>query len=237
MNFIRALLLLVVGIAHAHIPLSAEILDVAVEDIERAQAAADAETDAAKKASAIFEFATQAHGLMLLLNQDIQLHGWEQQALLDEAVFRAAELGIEISWSEDHQRYFYSGRAYRKYLHIMPDGINAANSRYQLIETAFYRGDAGNREDLVAQVATQKDFLQRHSEFGNAGRVAMFLAINYRDLWRLCHTTDDADCADHYATLSREHLKAISAQYAGDTIGQLAQTQLQRFEAEVAEAK
>ena len=230
----RILLLFVIGSAHAHIPLSPAILDDAFEDIEQAQAAADAETKTAKKAAAIFDFATQAAGLMLLLNQEIQLHGMYQQGLLDEAVSRAAAFGIEITWSEDHQRYFYSGGAYRRYLEIMPEGLNAANSRYHLIETAFYRGDAGNREELATQAAMESEFLQRHSKFGNAGRVAMFLAINYRDLWRLCHATDDQECADRYATLNRDHLEAVSARYADDTIGKLARAQLQRFEAEVA---
>ncbi len=228
------LLLLVVGSVHAHIPLSPAILDDAFEDLQLAQAAADAETKTAKKADATYDFAMKATGLMTLLNQEIQLQGMYQQGLLDDAVSRAAVLGIEITWSEDHQRYFYAGGAYRRYLEIMPEGLNAANSRYHLIETDFYRGDARNREELATQAATESDFLQRHSEFGNAGRVARFLAINYRDIWRLCHATDDQECADRYATLNRDHLEAVSARYADDTIGKLARTQLQRFEAEVA---
>jgi hypothetical protein len=35
----------------------------------------------------------------------------------------------------------------------------------------------------------ESDFLRRYPEFSNAGRVVMFLAIDYRDLWRLCRAT------------------------------------------------
>ena len=230
----KILLLLAVGSAHAHIPLSPAILDNAFEDIEQAQATVHTETETAKKAAAVYDLAIKASGLMTLLNQEIQLHGMDQQSLLDEGVARAAALGIEITWSEDHQRYFYSGGAYRRYLEIMPEGLYAANSRYHLIETAFYRGDAGNREELATQAAMESDFLHRYPKFGNAGRVAMFLAIDYRDLWRTCRATDDFECMDRYSKLNRDHLEAVSARYADSKTGELARTLLQRFNAETA---
>jgi len=237
LSLIRILLLFVVGSAHAHIPLSPGILDDAFEDIEQAQATVDAATETAKKAAAVYDLALKANGLMLLLNQEIQLHGMDQQSLLDEAVAGAAGLGIEITWSEDHQRYFYTGRAYHRYLELMPDGLYAANSRYHLIETGFYRGDAGNREELAARTAIESDFLRRHPEFSNAGRVAMFLAIDYRDLWRTCRAADDFECMDRYAQLNRDHLAAVSARYADSKTGEFARTLQQRFEAEIADGQ
>jgi hypothetical protein len=234
LSLIRILLLFVVGSAHAHIPLSPAILNDAFEDIEQAQATVDTETETAKKAAAVYDLALKANGLMMLLNQEIQLHGMDQQSLLDEAVAGAAGLSIEITWSEDHQRYFYTGGAYHRYLELMPDGLYAANSRYHLIETGFYRGNAENREDLVARAAMESDFLHRYPKFGNAGRVAMFLGIDYRDLWRTCRAADDFECMDRYSKLNRDHLAAVSAHYADSKTGELARTLLQRFEAEVA---
>ena len=234
LTLFRIMLLLAVGSARAHIPLSPAILDDEFEDIEQAQAAVDAETETAKQAAAVYDLAIKANGLMTLLNQEIQIHGMDQQNLLDEAVARAAGLGIEITWSEDHQRYFYTGGAYRRYLELMPDGLYAANSRYHLIETGFYRGNAENREDLVARTAMESDFLHRYPEIGNAGRVAMFLGIDYRDLWRTCRAADDFECMDRYSKLNRDHLAAVSDRYADSKTGELARTLLQRFEAEVA---
>ena len=124
------LLLVAVGSAHAHIPLTPEILDDAFEELEQARAKADGETETAGKAAAIYAFAIKATELMTLLNQEIQLHGVGQQDLLDETVSRAAGLGVEITWSQDHERYFYTGNAYRQYLQLVPEGLNAANSRF-----------------------------------------------------------------------------------------------------------
>lgn len=228
------LLLLLASGAHAHIPLSASILNDAFEELEQAQAIADQETEPAAKAAAIYDFALKATDLMSLLNQEIQLHGSDQQELLDEAVSIAAGIGIEMTWSADHQRYFYSGGAYRHYLQLQPDGLNAANSRYHLIETGFYRGNAENRAELVARATVESDFLRRHPKFGKAGRVAMFLAIDYRDLWRVCRSSNDRECADDYAKRNREHLETVSARYADAKTGELARTFLQRFETEVA---
>lgn len=233
---LRILLLLVVGSAYAHIPLTPAIVDDAMEAIEQAQAIADRETEAAKKATAIYDLAIKATGLMALLNQEVQLHGTDQQGLLDEAVTRAAALDVDITWSEDHQRYFYTGSAFRRYLELVPEGIDAANSRYHLLETGFYLGDAGDREELAARAAMAGDYLRRYPEFANAGRVAMFLAIDYRDLWRLCHAMEDQTCADHYARLNRAHLEEVAARHANGKTEELARTLLQRFEAELAAA-
>jgi hypothetical protein len=226
------LLLAVVGSAHAHIPLTPEILNDALDELEDAQAKAETEKNKSKQAAAIYDIALTANGLMNLLNEEVQLQGSSQQSLLDWATATAADLGVEISWSEKHERYFYAGKAFRRYLEVMPDGVNAANSHYHLIETSFYLGDVENRESMVARTNIEKDFLQRFPDSGNVGRVAMFLSIDYRDIWRHCKATNETDCANQYAKLNRDHLTAISVHYDGTRTAELARTMLQRFETE-----
>jgi hypothetical protein len=230
-------LLLGTGSAWAHIPLTPTILNDTLIEIEQAQEMVQTATEPAGKASALYAVATSANELMTMLNQEVQLHGFEQRDLLDAAAARALQLGAEITWSEDHERYFYTGDAYRLYLTLVPEGVEAAISRYHLIETGFYTGNNESREDMAARAATERDFLQRYPAFGDAGRVAMFLAIDYRDLWRICHATGDRECADAYVELNREHLNAVSARYAEDRTGELARTLLERFEAELANAQ
>jgi len=231
------LLLAVVGSAHAHIPLSPEILNDSFDELEAAQAKAETEKNTSKQAAAIYEIALMANGLMNLLNEEVQLQGFSQQSLLDWATATAADLGVEISWSEKHQRYFYAGKAFRRYLEVMPDGINAANSQYHLIETSFYLGNSENRESMVARTSTEKDFLQRFPDSGNVGRVAMFLSVDYRDIWRSCKAANEPDCANQYAKLNRDHLAAISVSYDGTRTAELARTMLRRFETEFANSE
>jgi hypothetical protein len=231
------ILLAVVGSAHAHIPLSPAILNDAFDELEEAQSAAESEKNKSKQAAAIYDIALTANGLTSLLNEEIQLQGFSQQSLLDWATDTAADLGVEISWSDKHERYFYAGKAFRRYLEVMPEGVNAANSHYHLIETSFYLGDAENRESMMARASIENDFLQAYPEFGNVGRVAMFLSIDYRDIWRSCKAANEPDCANQYAKTNRDHLTAISVRYDGTRTAELAQTMLQRFETEFAKSE
>lgn len=225
-------LLLVAATADAHIPLTQRIIDDALGDIAEARTAAESETG--ERAPALYELATRATALMDLLNQEIALHGLEQQELLDDAVASAASLGVDIRWSAAHERYFYTGAAYARYLELVGDGLEAANSRFHLIETGFYLGDAGDRDELAARIEMADDYLDLYPDTANAARVAIFLAIDYRDLWRLCRARDDAACIERAASQLREHLDAASTSYGDDRTGQMVRALLARFDAEAA---
>ena len=238
MRMLKCLLLLaVVSSAHAHIPLSSEILNDAFDELEEAQTTAKTEKNKSKQAAAIYDVALTANLLMSLLNEEVQLQGFSQQSLLDWATATAADLGVKISWSEKHERYFYAGKAFRRYLDVMPEGLNATNSHYHLIETSFYLGGAENRESMMARASIENEFLQRYPNFGNAGRVAMFLSIDYRDIWRSCKAANEPGCANQYAKLNRDHLTAISVDYNGTRTAELARTMLHRFEKEFANSE
>jgi hypothetical protein len=227
--------LLAASAALAHIPLTPAIVDDAFEEIAGARAAIRSAADPGPRAAATYAFAIEATKLTELLNQEIRLHGHEQQDLLADAVATAASQGIDLVWSEDHERYFYAGDAFRQYLELVSTGPEAANSLFHLIETGFYLGDPGDHDGLLARIDMEREFLERHPDVGNAERVVMFLAIDYRDLWRLCKTDGDADCASRYAGLTREHLEATMARYGEARAGRLARSFLQRFEAEFAD--
>lgn len=222
--------------ASAHLPLTNEIIDDALGEIEAAHSAAAAATETGRKAKTTYAIATSATNLVELLNQEVRLHGFGQQDLLDQAVTSAGLLNVEITWSADHQRFFYSGAAYQKYIDLAPDGLDAANARFRLLETGFYRGDSADRGELADRAAIAADFLQRYPDIGNAERVAMFLAIDYRDLWRLCRADEDIVCAEKYEELTREHLAAVSARYDDGRTGEMARALLARFETELANA-
>jgi hypothetical protein len=227
-----AVLLLASAVALAHVWLSAEIVDGAMADLRKFTERAGTAADRGERAAAWYEVATTASELTDLMNEEVAGHGTEQQRLLDEAVARAGEIGVRITWSAEHRRYFYLGDAYARYLSAAPDGINAADSRYQLIEVDFYHGDVGDFDMLVRRADDKRDFLQRYPAFGDAGRVAMFLAVDYRDLWRQCRERGDETCAKRYAARLREHLASAADRYAEDRTGPLLQEFSRRFEIE-----
>lgn len=228
--------LLAAGAALAHIPLTPAIVDDAFEEIAEARAAAETAGDADARAAAYYELAVASTKLMELLNQEFRLHGTEQLDLLHDTVVTAMSRGVEIIWSPAHERYFYKGTAFRQYLELRPGGVNAANSLYHLIETGFYLGDPADQSSLLERVEMARDFLTRFPGVGPAGDVAMFLAIDYRDLWRLCNETKDDECADRYVVLNREHLAATIAG-KNERASKLARSFLARFESEIAGAR
>ncbi len=119
----------------------------------------------------------------------------------------------------------------------MPRGLEAAKSLYHLVETGFYLGSAEDRDELEDRVRLERDFLQQYPNVGTTAQVAMFLAIDSRDLYRLCRAKADADCAERYANLHRDHLVATAERYAGQKTGEMAATLLERFEAELSGAE
>jgi hypothetical protein len=223
--------------ALAHVWLSPEIVDGSVADLQELRQTIAATREDSEKAAAWFEFASTASELTRLMNEEVSAHGMEQRRLLDEAVARAGELGADIAWSEDHERYFYLGKAYAKYLELAPDGLHAVDSRYHLIGIDFYQGDSGDLDALAARAATKRDFLDQYPGFGDADRVAMYLAVDYRDLWRLCNEQGDRDRADGYAGLLREHLAWVAGFFTSGKTADLAREFLRRFDEEAAAAR
>ena len=223
--------------AGAHIPLTSAIVGDAFDEIAAAEAALAAAESETGEAAAAYALAVAADKLTDLLNQELALHGTEQQELIDAAVAHAAERGITIAWSDSHERYFYVGDAYRRHLALAGDSLEAANSRFHLIETGFYLGDPGDRAGLAQRIDMEREYLARFPTLGTAGRVAMFLAVDYRDLWRLCNAAGDAHCASETAGALRAHLQTTIRQFGEEKTSELARSFLERFDAERAAAR
>ncbi|MDX1499017.1 MAG: hypothetical protein R3176_03915 [Woeseiaceae bacterium] len=226
------ILLFATTAASAHIPLTSAIVGDAFDEIAAAEAAVAAAESEQEKAAAVYALGVAAGKLTDLLNQEIALHGTEQQELIDAAVAHAGERGITITWSDAHERYFYAGDAFRRHVALAGDSLEAANSRFHLIETGFYLGDPGDRAGLTQRIDMEREYLARFPTLGNAGRVAMFLAVDYRDLWRLCVAAGDADCASGTAARLRAHLEWTIEQFSNERTSGLARSFLERFDAE-----
>jgi hypothetical protein len=226
------LLLCLSGIANAHIWLTPEELDSAIRDIERSQRSIESADTAPDKAQASFELAQAASTLATFLNDEYAVHGNEQEELLAAAVEMASEVGVTIVWSDYHERYFYDGAGYERYVELAPDGPQAAESAYQLIELHFYQVDETSIEELAKRADAKRRFLDRFPDFHASPRVSMFLGIDYRDLWRQCRMDQDEACTAKYAQLAEEQFRSISTEYSKSEISEVARRMLDRFEKE-----
>ena len=216
--------------------LTDENLNAALGRIQQTTEQLDATETGARPANQVFALGREADALAELLSTEVAAHGGLEQPLLDLAIHHAAKLGVHIAWSPGHQRYFYDGAAFRRYLELAPDGEHAAASTFWIVQDDFYRSDAGDIESLLRSSARKQDFLERFGNFPDAPKVALWLGIDFRDLWRGCREHEDADCTERYRELARIQFQELAAAREGSDIGEIARRMLRRFEAELAAA-
>lgn len=228
------LALLLASAVHGHTWLTQDSVDrmlgrmqAAVEKIEVG--------DAESRASALYELADAASGLTELLNEEFAAHGAERPELIMSAIDGAEALGVAILWSGPHNRFFYDGDAYRRYVGLAKSGEEDAEARYFLIENDFYLGDTSEKSKLEARIAEKEAFLERYPAFRERSRVELFLGIDHRDLWRLCRDGGDARCADEHARLAAERFRAVRDGNPDEEIGEVGERLLGRLEAERAQ--
>lgn len=233
-------IMLLTGLLHvtnagAHLFVTGETLDDALGSIEAHAAAeeSDGETAEAEQVydESLYRLGEAAWALAELMNEEVRAHGLEQWPLMTQGVERARALGVDIKWSEDHQRFFYDGAAYRRYLARVPGGQFAADSRYRLIELDFYLGEP-DIPALAEKARAKREFLDDYPAFPARARVGLFLGIDYRDLYRLC-LDEHADCEPDYAQLAIEQFRKIAEANADDDSGELARRLLERTLEEV----
>lgn len=213
--------------------LTAETLDDALARIGELHTLIGEQGDRADDQEALYLLGDAAWQLAELMNEEVRVHGLEQQALMTEGTERAKAFGVEITWSEDHQRFFYDGDAYHRYLLRAPDGPFAADSRYRLIELDFYRAAADNIAALEDKAKNKREFLEAYPDFPAKARVNIFLGIDYRDLYRLCLAADDVDCEETYARLAIEQFRKVASGYADSDSGEIAAQLLVRTQSEI----
>lgn len=220
--------------ASAHEFLTRETLDDAIERIGDIQQALSGSDGKAVLVDDIYRLGNAAEALVTLINEDVRAHGLDQENLIFGGLDRAAALGVEIDWSSQHKRFFYDGAAWRRYIELAPKGPFAADSRYNLIERNFYLAPADTIDSLQESAAIKGRFLYDYPDFREASRVALFLGIDYRDLYRLCLKQPDANCQSDYAKLATEQFGQIAGRYAGTDTAEIAERFRARLEGEVA---
>jgi hypothetical protein len=218
--------------ARADIILSSQVLNDALKEMQR-QRQTRASGAPAERLEALFQLGVLADGLASLLNEEVAAHGAQERALIELAISRTGELGLVIAYDDTKKKFFYDLVAFRHYLEEAPAGPRAAEAEFELIEGEFFRSTGEDAEALAASVERKKRWLARYPSREGSPDVSLFLAIDYRDLYRRFEEAGNASMRNRYRDLTRRQLRATARTYPKTEPGDVAAKMLPRFEEEV----
>jgi hypothetical protein len=215
--------------ARADIILSSAGLNATLKTMERLKQQA---ADVRDGLPALFQIGVEADGLASLINDEIASHGMQERELIDLALSRTKALGISIAYNREKKKFFYDGSAFHQYLEAAPGGPYAAQAEFMILSYQFYQSTGTDLQALVAGAETKKQFLARYPTFKGNAELRLYLAIDYRDLYRHYRDAHDAANAEKYRVLTRAEYQRIAARYPGTEQASSARQLLNRFEQE-----
>src|SRR5262245_32476409 len=202
---LAAVVALAASAASADVIMSASGLNTTLKTLERLVRDGGPE--------ATFKLGAEADALASLMNQEVESHGMQERALLDLALSRTKELGIGIAYNREKKKFFYDGAAFSEYLKAMPRGPHAEAASFQLLAYQFYQSPATDIPALTAAVESTKRFLAGYPASKANVEARLFLAVDYRDLYRRYLAANAAANAAKYRALAREACRAIVSHY------------------------
>ena len=179
-----------------------------------------------------FQLGVEADGLAALMNREVESHGMDERALIDLALNRTKELGVSIAYRRDKKKFFYDGAAFRDYLAAAPNGAHAADAEFALLSYQFYQSGATGPAQLLAAADSTKRFIARYPAYKGNGELSLFLAVDYRDLYRHYAAAHERPSAEKYRALTRAEYMRIARRYAGTEQADTARQLLRRFDEE-----
>ena len=229
---VAVLALVVVAPARADVILSAENLNDSLKTMQRLQRDIAAAA-APQKPELMFDLGVAADALASLLTDELVAHGMQERQLLELAMKRTRDIGVNIGWQVEKKRFFYDGEAFRKYLELAPGGPRAAAAEFWQVETEFYRTSGGEPAEILAGLERKKAFLAKHPKFELAPDVGVFIAIDYRDLYRHHAEKGATRESQRFLKLAREQFARVAAAHPGHDQGKIAAELGRRLEDEV----
>ncbi len=223
--------------AHSDVILSADDADDILRELHLLSAQIHGSYDVSTQSFAAYALGLEAATLAELLSKEVAAHGDPEDLMIATTVQGAAEVGVVIHWSGEHQRYYYDGAAFRRYLELAPSGSHAADCWFRIIEQSFYFSEELDRDSLASAAAQKQEFLTNYPSYEKADTIGIYLSIDYRDLWRGCRDTGDRECAARYLDLAQETLQGIASDFSDMNSGDVAARMLIRVEKEMGEQK
>jgi len=207
-------MLLVAPTARGDVIMSAPALNATLKTMEKLKREVDGGAPATR-VEALFQLGAEADALAGTMNLEVESHGMQERALLDLALSRSKELGVGIAYNGAKKKFFYDGAAFAGYLEQAPRGAHAAAAEFKLLSYAFYQASADDVGTMAAAAAAKRQFLARHPRFEANAEMRLYLAVDYRDLFKRYADAKDAPNAAKYRRLARAECLRIARAFPG----------------------
>jgi len=198
--------------ARADVIMSAPALNATLKTMEKL-ARQTAGGPGAERDAAWFQLGAEADGLASIMNLEVASHGMQERELLDLALSRTRELGVGIAYNREKKQFFYDGAAFAAYLKAVPRGPFAAMAEFKLLSYRFYQSSAADPAALAAGADAATQFLARYPRFEHRAEARLYLAVNYRDLYRRSLDAHDGASAARWRRLARAECLRIVRQH------------------------
>ena len=185
-----------------------------------------------QRQEALYQIGVEGDGLAALINQEVASHGMQERELIDLALSRSRELGIIVAYNREKKQFFYDGAAFESYLKEAPRGSHAAPAHFKLLSYRFYQSTTSDAASLVESAEAKRQFLAQYPRFEENAELELYLAIDYRDLYRHYREGRDDANAEKYRALTRSTYQRIARLYPRSEQAAAARQLLRRFDEE-----
>jgi hypothetical protein len=219
------------AVSRTDIIMSTEGLNATLKKMERLKRTIENGPER-ERPDAWFQLGTEADALAALINAEIASHGMQERELIDLALSRTKELGVGVAYNREKKKFFYDGAGFQQYLALSPQGGHVAEAEFALLSYQFYQSSGTDPASVSAAAAAKQRFLTRFPKFKDNAELSLFLAVDYRDLYRHYRQAGDASAAEKYRLLTRREYQRIAREYPGSEQASAARQLLRRFEEE-----
>jgi len=213
-------------IVNADVFLTSENLNNALKQMQRSQLQIQKNEE---YELALYTLGKTADDLAKLLTDEVEAHANENEKLIELALERSKDIRINIFWEGQKSRFFYDGNALNAYLKQYPDGDHRMDTLYRVITRDFFLSVPNGEKELLATIDTINSFIHLYPNFEKLSEIELYLAINYRDLFRLHHNNQDVNLTSQIAMSTRKQLQRIVDEYKEKDEGEIARRLLERF--------
>lgn len=210
----------------ADVFLTSENLNISLKQIQRSQVQMQNQQD---YETALYTLGKSADDLANLLTDEVEAHGPENEKLIELALDRTKNIEVNIFWEGQKSRFFYDGNALNAYLERYPDGQYRVDTLYRAITREFFLSVPNGEKELLATIDKIKSFIQLYPNFEKLSEIELYLAIDYRDLWRLHQNDQDVNLTSQIAMNTKKQLQRIVDLYKEKDEGEIARRLLERF--------